>query len=182
MSNRLFQGVVHQMRDAIDRIVGVVDASSTVIACSELSRVGASVSIMSVEAMDAQEPYVKDGYTYMAFGLEGNIEYAVFVEGVDAAAGKYARLLAVSLSSIKQYYDEKYDRNNFVKNVVLDNILPGDIYVKARELHFNNDVERVALLIRILSSNDVSAYDVIQNLFPISRRTLCSASTKTISC
>ena len=51
-------------------------------------------------------------------------------------------------------------------NVVLDNILPGDIYVKARELHFNNDVERVALLIRILSSNDVSAYDVIQNLFP----------------
>ena len=76
------------------------------------------------------------------------------------------RILTITLSSIKQYYDEKYDRNNFIKNVVMDNILPGDIYVKARELHFNADVARVAFLIRILSTNDVSAYDVIQNLFP----------------
>lgn len=38
---------------------------------------------------------------------------------------------------------------NFVKNVILDNILPGDIYLKARELRFNNDVNRVVVLIRI---------------------------------
>ena len=49
---------------------------------------------------------------------------------------------------------------------MLDNVLPADILVKARELHFNSDVSRVVLLIRILSSNDVSAFDVIQNLFP----------------
>ena len=50
--------------------------------------------------------------------------------------------------------------------MVLDNILPGDIMIKARELHFNNEAHRVVLLIRIVSSNDVSAFDVIQNLFP----------------
>ncbi len=59
------------------------------------------------------------------------------------SAQKYVQLLAVSLSSIKQYYDEKYDRGNFIKNVILDNILPGDIYLKARELRFNSDVSRV---------------------------------------
>ena len=63
-------------------------------------------------------------------------------------AVKFCNILAISFSSIKQYYDEKYDRNNFIKNVILDNILPGDIYVKARELHFNTDVNRVVLLIR----------------------------------
>ena len=89
------------------------------------------------------------------------------MEGVDETGGEILRqILAVTLSSIKQYYDEKYDRNNFIKNVVLDNILPGDIYVKARELHFNTDVSRVALLIQVLTTNDVCAYDVIQNLFP----------------
>ena len=66
----------------------------------------------------------------------------------------------------KQYYDEKYDRNNFVKNIILDNVLPGDISLKARELHFNSDISRVVFLISVISSNDVSAYDVIQNLFP----------------
>ena len=79
---------------------------------------------------------------------------------------KYANLLAVSLGSIKQYYDEKYDRSNFIKNVILDNILPGDIYLKARELRFNSDVTRVCMLIKITNKSDVSAYDVIQNLFP----------------
>ena len=47
-----------------------------------------------------------------------------------------------------------------------DNILPGDIYLKARELRFNSDVTRVCMLIKITNKSDVSAYDVIQNLFP----------------
>jgi len=109
---------------------------------------------------------VADGYTYRSFGNRPRPEYAVFVSGSDSEAVKYVNLLAVSLSSIKQYYDEKYDRSNFIKNVILDNILPGDIYLKARELHFNSDVSRVCLLIKIANKSDISAYDVIQNLFP----------------
>ena len=40
MSNRLFQGVIHQMRDAVDRTIGVIDETSVIIACSELGRIG----------------------------------------------------------------------------------------------------------------------------------------------
>ena len=50
--------------------------------------------------------------------------------------------------------------------MVLDNILPGDIYAKARELHFATDVSRVVLLIRVTSGADISAYDVVSGLFP----------------
>ena len=166
MSNRLFQGVIHQMRDAIDRTIGVIDETSVIIACSELGRIGEVNDSITADVLAAPGTFVVNGYTYKSFGSRPRPEYAVFVSGSDPEASRYASLLAISLSSIKQYYDEKYDRNNFIKNVVLDNILPGDIYIKARELHFNTDVSRVALLIRILSSNDVSAYDVIQNLFP----------------
>lgn len=166
MSNRLFQGVVHQMRDSLNRVIGVIDENSSIIACSELSKIGAVNEYISLGTVDANECFVHDGYTYKPFGLHVRPDYAVFVEGVDDLAAKFAAVLAISLTNIKQYYDEKYDRNNFIKNVVLDNILPGDVYIKARELHFNADVTRVSLLIRILSVNDVSAYDVIQNLFP----------------
>ena len=50
--------------------------------------------------------------------------------------------------------------------MILDNILPGDIYLKARELRFTSDVSRVVLLIRISSRTDISAFDIVQNLFP----------------
>ena len=167
MSNRLFQGVVHQMRDAIDRVIGVIDEGASIIACSDLSKIGSTSDYYShVEFGDSHDSFVRDGYTYKPFGPHIKADYAVFVEGTDETASRYAQVLAISLSSIKQYYDEKYDRNNFIKNVVLDNILPGDIFIKARELHFNTDVSRVALLVRVVSTNDVSAYEVIQNLFP----------------
>ena len=116
--------------------------------------------------LQSTEPLVDHGYVYKSFGTNMHAEYAVFVEGDDELATKYASILTVALSSVKQYYDEKYDRGNFVKNVILDNILPGDIYLKARELRFNSDVTRVVMLVRITEHVDVSVFEVIQNLFP----------------
>lgn len=166
MSNRLFQGVVHQMRDTIGRVIGVIDENSTIVACSELSSIGKNSDFFTIELGDSHDVFIRDGYTYKPFGVHVKPDYAVFIEGTDDQAAKYASILAISLSSIKQYYDEKYDRNNFVKNIILDNVLPGDITLKARELHFNADISRVVFLISIVSANEVSAYDVIQNLFP----------------
>lgn len=166
MSNRLFQGIIHQMKDAIDRTVGVIDETSVVIACSDLGKIGEVDESVNSEALISQSTFVANGFTYKSFGNNTRAEYAVFVSGNDDYAQNYAQLLAVSLTNIKQYYDEKYDRSNFIKNVIMDNILPGDIYLKARELHFNSDVMRVCLLIRVTSKTEVSALDIIQNLFP----------------
>lgn len=166
MSNRLFQTVIHQMRDAIDRTIGVVDDTSVIIACSDLSRVGEVCEKATAELVSGEEKFVIDNFSYKPFGNRGRNEHAVFVEGTDDLARRYVEILSVSLASIKQYYDEKYDRGNFIKNVILDNILPGDIYLKARELHFNSEVNRVCILIRTSSKTDVSAFDVLQNLFP----------------
>lgn len=44
MSNRLFQGIVHQMKDAVNRVIGVIDENGTIIACSDLTRVGAATT------------------------------------------------------------------------------------------------------------------------------------------
>lgn len=154
------------MKDAVNRVIGVIDENGTIIACSDLTRVGGGNDFFPIELGDSHEVFIRDGYTYKPFGIHVKPDYAVFVEGTDEPAGKYASVIAISLSGIKQYYDEKYDRNNFVKNIILDNVLPGDISLKARELHFNSDISRVVFLISVISSNDVSAYDVIQNLFP----------------
>ncbi|MFT8887446.1 helix-turn-helix domain-containing protein [Ethanoligenens sp.] len=165
MSNRLFQGVIQQMKETLDRVVGVIDENGTVIACSELGRIGEVHENVMTELVGAPL-LLRGGWTYKPFGSRPRPDYAIFVEGSDPVAAKYAGILAVALTSIKQYYDERYDRGNFIKNVILDNILPGDIYLKARELHLSSEVLRVVLLILVDEKNDVSVYDVVQNLFP----------------
>ena len=73
---------------------------------------------------------------------------------------------SISLSNIKNLYDEKYDKGSFIKNIILDNILPGDIYLKTRELGFNNEVSRCAILIRTQERAEVSISESVQALFP----------------
>lgn len=154
------------MRDAIDRTIGVIDETGTVIACSELGRIGEAQKAEITAGIFGGVQSVVDTYTYHSFGSIAHPEYAVFIDGTDEIAKKFADIIAVSLNSIKQNYDEKYDRGNFIKNVILDNILPGDIYVKSRELRFNNDATRAVVLIRCNDNTEISIYDIVQNFFP----------------
>ena len=151
MANRVFQGVVCQMKDAIGRNVGVLDETGNVVSCSDLNQVGEIREGIAGESLTGSEHFVRDGYTYQPFSGAKHNDYIVFVEGTDEAAAQFAGVLSISLQSIKQYHDEKFDKANFIKNVVLDNILPGDIYARAREMHFATDVSRVVLLVRVVS-------------------------------
>lgn len=166
LPNRLFQSVIHQMREAIDRTIGVVDESGNIIASSDLGLVGdVRKGVISAGVFNGLQICV-ESCTYKAFGNSVHPEYAVFVDGTDELSKRYADLIAISLNQIKINNDEKFNRSNFIKNVILDNILPGDILIKSRELRFNNDATRVVFLIRIGQQTDVSVFDVIQNFFP----------------
>ncbi len=166
MSNRLFQGIIHQMRDAVDRVIGVIDDNGVIIACSELVKIGEMRQGVRDELTYTSDAVTSGGFTYKPIGTGSKWEYAVFVEGEDKYAEKTATILAVSLSNIKNLYDEKYDKNSFIKNIILDNILPSDIYIKSKELRFNAEESRVVFLIRFHSKSDVLSFDMVQNIFP----------------
>ena len=105
MSSRLFQGVIHQMRGAIDRTMGIIDESGTIVSCSELGKIGETNAGAASKAFETNEAVVYEGCTYKAFGNQIHPEYAVFVDGEDEQAQKFADLSAVSLSNLKQYFD-----------------------------------------------------------------------------
>ena len=166
MSNRLFQGIVYQMRDAVDRVIGVIDEGGVVIACSDLVKIGETKQDVRDGFSYMTSAVVFAGYTYYPVMINSKVEYAVFVEGDDNIAGKYAAVLSISLANMKSLYDEKYDKNSFIKNIILDNILPSDIYVKSKELRFNTEEIRVVFLIRFNEKTEVLPLDIVQNIFP----------------
>ncbi|MBP5230831.1 MAG: helix-turn-helix domain-containing protein [Clostridia bacterium] len=166
MSNKLFQSLVYQMREAVDRDIGIIDEKGTVVACSQLARIGESHKDILDELSYSFDILRAGGYTYKPVGSHARIDYIVFVQGEDDSAENTVNLLSISFSHIRTLYDEKYDRSNFIKNIILDNILPGDIYIKSKELRFDGDVNRVVLLIRFGNKSDVVPYDIIQNMFP----------------
>ena len=166
MSNRLFQGVVHQMKDAVDRVIGVVDENGVVVACSELTKIGEVIPGVAEEVSYSAKMFTLHGNTYCPITAGARSEYFVFVEGEDQMAEKVGKILVVSLANIKNLYDEKYDKGSFIKNIILDNILPSDIYIKSKELHFNTEEVRIVFLIKFYGRTDMMPFEMLQNMFP----------------
>ena len=167
MSARLFQGVIHQLKEVIDRTIGIIDENGMVAACSELIRIGEDKSDILEAVSYSMETLVKDGFTYRPVGTHAKLEYIVMIEGEDKAALDESAILLVAFSNIKTLYGERYDKSSFIKNIILDNILPSDIYIKAKELHFNSEVPRAVFFIRFSDDrSDVLPFDIVQSMFP----------------
>lgn len=167
MSNRLFQSVIHQMKDAVgNRVIGVIDETGVIIACSELVKIGEVRQSARDELAYSSDVLVSGGCTYRPLTNGAKREYVAFVEGDDAEADMISHLLAVALSNIRNLYDEKYDKASFIKNIILENILPSDIYIKSKELHFNAEESRVVFLVKFSGRTDMMPFEMLQNMFP----------------
>ena len=168
MSSRIFQGVIVQMKDATTRCIGVVDEQGFVIACSELSMIGSRLDDFQAAAGEVQEQlFATDTRTYKILSAStARFEYAVFVEGNDQTARSICILAAVGMTEASTNFEEKHNKAAFVKNIISDNILPGDVYVRAKELHFTTDVPRAVLLVRQVNVTDIAVLELIQNMFP----------------
>lgn len=168
MSSRIFQNVIIQMKDAIDRTVGVVDEQGFVVASSELAMIGSRLDDFHAYDFPAGEHVVTTaGRTYCSLASNSaRLDYAAFVDGSDAEARTVCAVAAVAFNEAKSSYEEKHNKAAFVKNIISDNILPGDVYVRAKELHFVTDEPRCVLLARQMKNNDIAAVEVIQRLFP----------------
>ena len=164
MSNRLFQTVIHQMKDVIGRTIGVIDENGIIVACSDISKIGESRQRIREELAYSGDVIVYERYTYKFLTPQNKIHSIVFVEGGDGEADKIVRMLSISLGSIKSLYDEKYDKGSFIKNIILDNILPNDIFIKSNELHMNNDCKRIVMVVKFQGATDIPPYEIIQNI------------------
>ncbi len=168
MSNSVFQSVIVQLREVSDRTFGVIDVEGSVISCTDMSLLGERWADAALKVGSASDRMVIFGQkTFKAIvGNSNYFEYAVFCTGDDEMAHSFCQMAYIALNDAKTFYEEKHDRGTFVKNIIMDNILPGDIYIRAKELHFATDVPRAVFLVRQVGHSDVAAVDVLSGMFP----------------
>ena len=168
MSNSVFQGVIQQLKDISGRVFGVIDSEGCVVSCTDVTLLGERWPEAAMKITGSNESDVTFGQKAfrVIFNSMNLFEYAVFCSGDDEQAKLLCNMAYIALNDAKGYYEEKHDRGTFVKNIIMDNILPGDIYIRAKELHFATDAPRAVFLVRQLGRSDVTTVDVLSSLFP----------------
>ena len=168
MSNSVFQSVIVQLKEVSDRVFGVIDTEGCVVSCTDVTLLGERWTDAALKVGNAAESIVTfNQKTFKAIvGNSNFFEYAVFCSGDDETARSFCTMAYIALNDAKTFYEEKHDRGTFVKNIIMDNILPGDIYIRAKELHFATDAPRAVFLIRQVGHSDVATVDVLSSMFP----------------
>lgn len=167
MSSRIFQNIVDQLCEASHAVIGLVDADGIVISCGDSSYIGERYYDAATAIASMPETLtVHDGKTFLPLkGWNPTYGFSAFVFGTDAQAAALCRMAQVALNCTKVYYEEKHDKSTFVKNIITDNIMPGDVYIRAKELHFQTEVPRAVFLVRQRGRADVAVVELLQSMF-----------------
>jgi len=171
MSGKAFCDMLGKYKNIIGREIGIIDESGSIVACTDSAKTGKSREYIchELKSRKNRDEYQKDGYTYKYIDRDSVPEYIIFVFGEDAEASKAASLLSVSFGGLENLQDEQFNRLSFMKNVILDNILPGDIFLRARELNFRENVGRIVYLVKFpayTNKREISPSDIMQSMFP----------------
>ena len=75
------------------------------------------------------------------------------------------KLAAFQIQNLLVAYKERYDKDNFIKNLLLDNLLLVDIYNRAKKLHIDTTARRLVFLIETKNEKDTGALEIVKGLF-----------------
>ena len=176
MAAKIFQNTIIQMKDRIEETVGITDDRGQVISSSNLSLIGTVLddfTDIDFESgiADGERIFITGERVYSPLLTRaGRLCYAAFVEGTGKTAEEICLLSAIAFNEAKTSYEEKHNKGAFIKNIISDNILPGDVYVRSKELHFITDEPRAVLVVRQVTNPDVAATETVARLIVVIKR------------
>ena len=95
---------------------------------------------------------------------EQQLEYVLLAGGESEDVYMLGKIAAFQVQSLLVAYKERFDKDNFIKNLLLDNLLLVDIYNRAKKLHIDTEVKRVIFIIETSHEKDSVALDNVRNL------------------
>lgn len=96
---------------------------------------------------------------------EDELAYVLVARGMSEDVYMVAKIAVSQIQALIVAYKERFDRNNFFQNLMLDNLLLVDIYNRAKKLHIDVNVPRVVFLIEARIEKDNSAMEVLKGMF-----------------
>lgn len=168
MLAKYYQNIIVQMKDGLSGVVGVVDDRGYIVACSDASLIDTRMDGFDFSSVPMSDKcFASNGKTFRALASDNvnKVEFVAFVDGTSPSDQTLCHVASVAFNEVKSIYDEKHNKAAFVKNIISDNILPGDVYVRAKELNFATDNPRAVLLVRQVNDSNLAAIEVLRRLY-----------------
>ena len=166
VNNKVLNETITKLRNALGTSLGVIDDGNIITDNAAALVIKPGINAVISAASLNTDPFTMFGYTFLCPSGRPNNDFIYFAKDEDDAALKNLQILNIALGSLMVLRNEKYDKQNFMKNVILDNILMGELIARAKELHIAFEAPRIVYIIKSSNSSDYSVSDVLANLYP----------------
>lgn len=154
------------IKHIMDHTVGVIDANGIIIASTDSALEGSEdLSIRAVQKSQDAVSFNSER-TYLNYYTGDKLQFTLFIQLLEPCAKIYIELVAQCLKVALKDRDTDNERAAFLKNILLENELPGDIPLKAREFKMPYSMDRVVFLVRVPRSESSESLYILQNMFP----------------
>jgi len=163
ISNQILQSTLDGLKGIARVEFCVMDVDGKEVASTtDMTECSKAAVEFAQSPADSQEI---QGFQYFKVYDEQQLEYIVVAAGSGEDVYTIGKLVAFQIQNLLVAYKERFDKDNFVKNLLLDNLLLVDIYSRAKKLHIQTDAPRVIMIMEAENCKDSNALELVRTFF-----------------
>ncbi|MBR6391447.1 MAG: helix-turn-helix domain-containing protein [Lachnospiraceae bacterium] len=161
ISNQILQNTIDGLKNIARVDLCVMDSEGNTAASTleSLDNCRVSAAEFASSAADSQEI---QGYQYFKIFDDQQLEYILIAAGSGEDVYLAGRMAAFQIQGLLVAYKERFDKDNFIKNLLLDNLLLVDIYSRSKKLHIQTDAKRVAIIVETMADKDSNTLELLR--------------------
>lgn len=164
IANQILQNTIEGIKSITRVDLCVIDAEGLILATTFLGVEEHKEAVMSF-AESAADSQVMQGCQFFKVYDEHQLEYIILAKGTAEDVYMIGKMAAFQIHNLLIAYKERFDKDNFIKNLLLDNLLLVDIYNRAKKLHIETDARRAVFILETKYEKDSNALETVRSLF-----------------
>lgn len=179
ISNQILQNTLDGLKNISRSDFCVADTEGKILAFTAQNPEISSSDILGFAASPADSQVVQGNQFFKVYD-ENRLEYVLVVSGGSEDIYMIGQMAAFQIQNLLVAYKERFDKDNFIKNLLLDNLLLVDIYNRAKKLHIEVEAKRVVFILETAQGKDYTALENVKNIFQGKRVTLSPLSMRRV--
>ena len=163
ISNQILQNTIDGLKEITRIDLCVMDTDGKTLATTFSGQVSYEEAVMAFASSPADSQVIQGCQFFKIFD-EHQLEYILLANGGSDDVYMVGKLAAFQIQSLLIAYKERFDKDNFVKNLLLDNLLLVDIYNRAKKLHIDTEARRVIFIVETNHEKDNSRLDNVRGI------------------
>lgn len=164
ISNQILQDTIEGIKGITRIDLCVMDTEGKVLASTLRDADEYEKAVLTFVDSPAESQVLQGNQFFKVFD-DNQLEYVILAKGKTDDVYMIGKIAAFQVQNLLVAYKERFDKDNFIKNLLLDNLLLVDIYNRAKKLHIETDVRRIVFIIETKNEKDTNALETVRNIF-----------------